>query len=229
MTESARSHHVKEDFLRSLDASRSRDGLAPGERLLVLAGGATALGNSSILETLYRAALERGVPYRALSEIVLQTHLFAGYPRAINALTTLVAVADLTGTPKSILTETTIGEDPANERGEALCRTIYGDGYDRLRRYMQSLHPDFDSWMVRFGYGRVLARPGLPASTRELAAVSALVVLDVPRQIRSHLHGARRVGASDDAIRECLHDSSLVASPEAVATAGRIWNEITKP
>jgi 4-carboxymuconolactone decarboxylase len=111
-------------------------------------------------------------------------------------------------------------------RGEALCRRIYGSNYTALRANIRALHPDLDAWMVDEGYGRVLARGGVDVATRELAALTALVVLDVPRQLRAHLRGALNVGASAREIAATLDQAALVAEPHVADAARAAWREV---
>src|SRR5688572_19902070 len=48
-----------------------------------------ALGRDRELAAALRAARRGGVPVRALRETLLQVHLFAGFPRTVNALAVL--------------------------------------------------------------------------------------------------------------------------------------------
>ena len=52
------------------------------------------------------------------------------------------------------------------DRGEEVCRTVYGGQYEGLRRNVRDLHPDMERWMVVEGYGKVLGRPGLDPQRR---------------------------------------------------------------
>ena len=74
-------------------------------------------------------------------------------------------------------------------------------------RRMGAFHPDLASWILEDGYGRVLARPGLPAGERELLAVAALAALGLDRQLESHVRGARRLGAAPSRIRAVLREA----------------------
>jgi 4-carboxymuconolactone decarboxylase len=69
---------------------------------------------------------------------------------------------------------------------------------------MRAYHPDLAEWILSDGYGRVLARPGLSIRERELLVVAVLAALDIPLQLRSHVEGARRVGATPGEIRSVL-------------------------
>ena len=68
---------------------------------------------------------------------------------------------------------------------EVTCDTIAEHG----------LHPEIAEWTLVEGYGKVLGRPGSPGTDkRELAAVGALIALDVGRQLAAHLRGSLHVG-----------------------------------
>ena len=94
---------------------------------------------------------------------------------------------------------------------------------------MRRLNADVERWMVEEGYGKVLGRPGLSVRDRELCIVAQLVVLDVPRQLYSHLRGALNVGASDAAVEAALHVGLDYAEPEAGRRASETWNSLRAP
>lgn len=208
----------------ALDALLGRTGLSPRERITILTGAAVALGHEARLAR-HMAAAVAHAPVADLREVVLQTYLFAGYPRAINGLFALRAAAvDAGHDPDQGLVEGRVAADEATRRGEAICATVYGPNYERLRGNIRSLHPDLDRWMVEEGYGKVLGRPALDLRTRELAAVSALVVLDVPRQVRAHLTGSRQAGATDQDLEEMLTGAALYATADAAARAWELFH-----
>mmetsp|Transcript_46110 Transcript_46110/g.144655 ORF Transcript_46110/g.144655 Transcript_46110/m.144655 type:complete len:163 (-) Transcript_46110:220-708(-) len=78
-------------------------------------------------------------------EVLLQTHLFAGFPRTINALATVRRIGVREGAENwKQHTDSTRWQ----ESGEKTCETIYGRGYDKLRQQMKQLHPILDAMMV---------------------------------------------------------------------------------
>ncbi|MBV9109483.1 MAG: carboxymuconolactone decarboxylase family protein [Gemmatimonadetes bacterium] len=158
----------------------------------------------------------------AVEEVILQSHLFVGFPDALNALG---AWREISGHPAPA----GLGEAPATweARGEAVCETVYGANYGKLRDNVRALHPDFEGWMVTGGYGRVIGRPGLDLRTRELCIAALLAVWNVPRQLHSHLRGSLNAGATvaevDEAVEiACEH----ISNPEAVQQVRALWAEI---
>jgi 4-carboxymuconolactone decarboxylase len=198
-----------------IESVLGRRHMAPERRLLVLAGAVTAAGTEDELEAYFSLTKSYAVDPDPLAEVVLQTYLFAGYPRAINAL---FAYRDVFG-DRSVPVEPALDAATIETRGEALCRIVYGDHYEALRRNIASLHPDLDRWMLNEGYGRVLGRPMVDTATRELAAVSALVVQGARRQLRSHLLGARHAGASPREIEETVEQTRVLCEEDAWRSA----------
>lgn len=131
----------------------------------------------------------------AVEEIILQSYLFAGFPRALNAAR---AWRIASGRPAPADDPEASVEDLASwrARGEETCAIVYGDHYEKLRRNIRELHPALDEWMIVDGYGKVLSRPGVDLRTRELCVVAACAVSGQQRQLHSHLHGALNAGVS---------------------------------
>lgn len=202
----------------------SVDGGAPErapERLegLLAVSAALAARDAAALD----AALEgaRGTaPPAQVEEVLLQSYLFLGYPVALNGLAAWRRLE-----PRVASLE---ADDPDGwpARGADVCATVYGGQYERLRANVRALHPDVERWMVAEGYGKVLGRPGLPLSERELCTVAMLAVIDVPTQLYSHLRGALNAGATPDEVERVLEVSASVSTPEARAAASRTWARV---
>ena len=135
------------------------------------------------------------VDHAKVEEIILQSYLFAGFPRALNAMRAWRAVSGSAAEGDD--DEASVDDlDAWRERGEENCAIVYGDHYERLRKNIRQLHPALDEWMIVDGYGKVLSRPGVDLRTRELCVVAACAVSGQQRQLHSHLHGALNAGAS---------------------------------
>jgi 4-carboxymuconolactone decarboxylase len=164
-------------------------------------GAAAAGGDSSRLRRALDGASDL-VPVAHVEEYLLQTYLFAGFPRAINAFFTW----------QSWAADRAIGRAPEpaepdqqaewRKRGERLCRLVYGENYEALQRRMARLHPALAEWTLVEGYGKVLSRRGPDAARRELAAVGALIALGAERQLAAHLKGALNAGVGRRVLRE---------------------------
>ena len=171
-----------------------------------------------------RSAMEGArdaVDATAVEEVILQSHLFIGFPDALNALGLWRGVSGRAA-PDSL------GEDPAGweGRGERVCEAVYGANYAKLRENVRALHPDVDGWMVAGGYGRVIGRPGLDLATRELCIAALLAVWRVPRQLHSHLRGALNAGAGVAEVDEAVEAACGYLDAAEAGRVRALWGEI---
>jgi len=197
----------------------SVDSLLPIERLWTFLAAHTAIGNLAGLERDWSYLPQDG--HLGGLEAILQTHLFAGYPRTLNAL----AVVDRLGC--SI--DRTAPEPQGDWRalGEQLCQQIYGSAYSKLRTRVGSLHSCVDTWMLETGYGRVLSRPGLTPRQRELCVVAVLSGQNVAPQLHSHLRGAMHVGATPRECAAVIEQTHLTWGVDAHRVAHGVWMKIS--
>lgn len=162
------------------------------------------------------------IPSEWVEELLLQTYLFAGFPRALNAMREWRRL-------EPNVFDSADGENELGQwraRGEATCAVVYGDMYERLRHNIRQLHPRLDDWMIVEGYGKVLSRPGLDLARRELCIVAACAAAEQDRQLHSHLHGALNAGATPatiDAALDALRD--LLGEPRARAVE-LLWSRV---
>jgi 4-carboxymuconolactone decarboxylase len=176
--------------------------LGDEERALVRLAAVIAVGSESTIRS-ELANVGRIARAEWIEEVILQSYLFAGFPRTLNAAREWRRVS---GRPAPASDD---GErlDRAAEwlnRGEETCAIVYGPFYERLRQNIRALHPALDAWMIVEGYGKVLSRPALDLARRELCIVAACVASGQDRQLHSHLHGALNAGAPPDEVRATL-------------------------
>ena len=179
-------------------------------------------------EAVVRDHLERAVHVVRpvwVEELILQTYLFGGFPRALNGMREWRRVSGRAAPPADD------GErfDQAAEwlaQGEATCATVYGPFYERLRRNIRELHPALDAWMIVEGYGKVLSRSALGLARRELCIVAACAAAGQDRQLHSHLHGALHAGASADAITATLDAVADLLRDNEVVRYRHLWNKV---
>lgn len=175
-----------------------------------------------------------GVPDRWVEELVLQSYLFAGFPRTLNAAREWRArrgasdrragTANAGPIPASGAMVSEVGRWQA--AGEATCARVYGRHYEKLRQNIRALHPALDDWMIVEGYGKVLSRDGLDLGRRELCIVAACTATRQARQLHSHLHGARNVGVPDTVVAAALDALDGAVPPDALAAARLLWQRV---
>ena len=203
--------------------------LKPALARLVLAAAAATQGRPQTVRSVLKLVLRRGAPVDQVREAILQSYLFVGYPRVINALAALREISGVDGGALPVDLRAA-ADHPSSweENGQSLCRRIYGSRYEKLLATMVVLSSDLPRWMVLEGYGKVLSRPLLDSHTRELVAVGSLVPLRVPEQLRAHSRGALHVGARPEEVKLTLRVAALVCPgelPQAELVLERVLGE----
>lgn len=168
---------------------------------LVRISARLGLREEGALKTELQAALQQNVPLLLIRETILQAYLFAGYAATINAFHVL---NELVPDDSAFLREEGESLELWKERGNQLCRQIYGEKFEKLVINMNRLHPDLADWMIWEGYGKVLSRPFLSPRVRELLIVGMTASLQTERQFHSHVRGALHVGATATELRRVL-------------------------
>ncbi len=205
----------------------SLETLDPPTGALVSLAAAIATGSEPSVEAACRLCLEAAVPAAWVDELLLQSVLMVGWPRALTAAWVWRRLGPSQPEP---------GEDGADygqapewrARGEAVCRIIYGANYYRVRDNVRALHPALDAWMVTEGYGRTLGRAGLDLARRELCVVAMVAVQGAERQLHSHLRGALNAGASPDVIDQALDAARPSLGAREAEQAAFLWERIRK-
>jgi 4-carboxymuconolactone decarboxylase len=196
---------------------------APTAQLIDLAA-VLAAGAEGEMRSSLEAAAKGSVDPVWVEELVLQTYLFAGFPRTLNGMrlwrrasNRVVETADFEESLSSLWTS----------RGEKTCEEVYGTLYKRLRANIRTLHPALDTWMIDL-YGRVLGRPGLDLKRRELCIVAACAALEQDRQLHSHLHGALNAGATPEEVDETLRIVAPRMSKESSHRYSLLWTRVRR-
>jgi len=191
--------------------------------VLVRTGALLTAGDEPSIRAALTAA-STSVRAEWIEELLLQTYLFAGFPRALNAAREWRRISGRAAPDD----DAEAALDPAafRERGEATCETVYGPFYQRLRVNIRDLHPALDAWMIAEGYGKVLGRPQLDLARRELCIVAACAVARQDRQLHSHLHGALHAGVAAPVVSATLETIAVLLSDEDVRRYAGLWARV---
>ncbi len=186
------------------------DTIDPGDharpRVLAIYSAAIAISDKQVLDQAIKTARRCDIDRQSLYEIILQSYLFLGFPRMLEA-------ADHFDQhfPSERQSEPPekISPDEADRwygDGLALCRKIYGTNYQRLEARVSSMAPEVFRWMIIEGYGKVLSRPVVDIVDRELSIIAFLIVENRQRQLHSHIKGAINAGVSPTLLRQVVDD-----------------------
>lgn len=202
------------------------DALDEPTRLLVRLSAAICGGTEAQLRRALADAAAAVDPVW-VEELVLQSYLFGGLPRALNASREWRRIS---GRPAPAADDGADYDrvDEWRARGEETCATVYGPFYERLRHNIAALHPALDAWMIVEGYGKVLGRPGLDLRRRELCVVAACAALGQDRQLHSHLHGALHAGAAVPEVDAVLRAVADFVPADNQARFAQLWAHVQR-
>lgn len=180
-------------------------------RSLALYSAAITIAFEATQRDAIKLCLDNGADHRQVYEVMLQSYLFLGFPRMLEAASFLRRVI-----PNAIAVSEPV--EAANgsmatwlKRGKQLCRQVYDTNYESLKGRVQHMAPEIFFWMELEGYGKVLSRPGLDIIDREMAIIACLMIENRATQLHSHLRGAINVGASPELLNIVITDLAPVA------------------
>ncbi|MBC7842699.1 MAG: carboxymuconolactone decarboxylase family protein [Gemmatimonadaceae bacterium] len=170
----------------------------------------------------------RELPGAWVEEVILQSYLFAGFPRTLNAAREWRRISGSSAPPNDPDADATAPGMAAQwrERGAVTCAAVYGDMYEKLRVNIEKLHPALEHWMITDGYGKVLSRPGLDLIRRELCVVAICALAEQDRQLHSHFHGALNVGATPDQVSATLDALDDLIDDDSLRRYRMLWGHV---
>lgn len=215
-------------MMQSADATDvTMGGLDVATRKLVELSIVIATAREPELRAAMQHAARAKIDPTWVEELILQTYIFAGFPRALNAAREWRRASGIPA-PRSDTDSLAERAGGWRERGEATCSTVYGAAYERLRSNIRELHPALDDWMIVDGYGKVLGRPGLDLRRRELCVVAVCGALEQERQLHAHLHGALNAGATPAEVQDTLAIVSQHVDEETGSRFAHLWSRVHK-
>ncbi len=189
--------HKKLAMMKSSDLS-----LPHVHRLAIISAG-LVLQKDSIVEREILTCRDLLIDREEVREAILQTYLFDGYPTALEGMFLLQKCWE--GKPEPVEAGNYGEWYTWRIRGTELYNRIYGSVADKLQNIANSVSPELARWMLIEGYGKTLSRGALSIQVRELLCTAVLSVKNRPRQLRSHIRGALRVGVGKSEILEMLN------------------------
>ncbi|RUS19414.1 AhpD-like protein [Endogone sp. FLAS-F59071] len=153
-----------------------------------------------------------------IREALLKASLLCGFPRVINGMWHAMAPVDeetRQALPKEPLR---LVESPETltswrTRGMEFFSRIYNRHTDRVMGALTDLNPDLADMVKQEVYGKILSDTrSLGEVETELIVIAALVPMEVPAQLKGHVHGAKNVGASDLEVKTVLDLAEAICS-----------------
>lgn len=118
----------------------------------------------------------------------------------------------------------------SRDEGMRVRREVLGDEHvDRAEARKTAFTEDFQELITRYAWGEVWTRPGLDRKLRSCVALTSLVALGHWEELGMHVRAARRIGLTEDEIKEVLLQTAVYcgvpAANHAFAVAQHVLEE----
>ncbi|MGJ1430692.1 carboxymuconolactone decarboxylase family protein [Sphingobacterium spiritivorum] len=218
----------------SLHASQAptRDSLSNKESSLVIISATTAKGDLTKLKDALNKGLDAGLTSNQIKESIIHLYAYAGFPRSIRGLQTLMAVLeerkakginDPTGSDASPIQN----DQPKYERGKAILEQLTGVPEKEPKTGYAAFAPTIEIFLKEHLFADIFERDVLTYAERELVTISVLASLGgVEPMLKSHLNICLNVGLTSNQLNQfTVIIGSTVGKSEATA-AKKILNDV---
>lgn len=165
------------------------------------------------------AALNVGATPIEIREAVYLCAAFIGFPKTLNAVSTINEVFRERGIELPLPAQGTTTEEDRFEKGQAIQEPIYGHEIrEGLRDLPESLRDAMPDFLTAFGFGDFYTRGGLSVAGRELLVLCILAALGgMDAQLTAHARGNLKVGNSaEKQIAALIHCFPYIGFPRAL-------------
>ena len=114
-----------------------------------------------------------------------------------------------------------------SSKGETMRRQVMSDEFvDKTLSNTDEFTQPMQDFINEHGWGSTWQREGLDLKTRSLVTVAMLTALKAPTELKGHIHGALRNGATKEEIQEILLHSAVYCGAPAAQEAFRAAKEV---
>ena len=176
------------------------------------------------------AALDGGLTVNECREVLIHLYAYAGFPRSIQGLRTLLAVreerraagiTDPAGAEASPIATT----DMKYDRGKAILDSLVGRTLEGRSDY-GDFAPAIDRFLKEHLFADLFERDVLGFLEREIATISILASMDgVEPMLAGHLGIARNLGVAESDLRMILDVIAVTAGRDYAQRARDLLNQ----
>lgn len=176
------------------------------------------------------AALNVGVTPLELREAMYLTAPFIGFPKMLNAVSTVNEVFKERGISLPLENQTTVTEDNRHEQGAAIQDKLYHGGISRvLSGIPGNLDEDVSRFLTDYFFGEIYTRGTLDIPTKELLGYCILTTLEAESQLQSHFHGNIKAGNSPQTVASAVIQTlPYIGFPAAIKALRIIKQEMER-
>lgn len=175
-------------------------------------------------------ALNVGVTPLELREAMYLTAPFIGFPKMLNAVSTVNEVFKERGISLPLENQTTVTEDNRHEQGAAIQDKLYHGGISGvLSGIPGNLDEDVSRFLTDYFFGEIYTRGTLDIPTKELLGYCILTTLEAESQLQSHFHGNIKAGNSPQTVASAVIQTlPYIGFPAAIKALRIIKQEMER-
>ena len=182
--------------------SMAEELLSLKQKNIVLISSYTATGNSDELEKAIRNSLNDGMTINEIKEVLIQLYAYCGFPRSLNALSTLLKISKENNYAKGEEGKPLSRNSDKNKIGEKVQTELCGSP---VKGELFDFAPAIDDYLKEHLFGDIFARGILTHKEREIATIGALSTMEgVEPQLKAHIQIGKNTGLTDKQITEIL-------------------------
>ena len=156
-----------------------------------------------------QAALNVGVTPLELREAVYQCAPFIGFPKTLNAISTINEVFTENGIKLPLEKQSKVTEEDRQERGRELQEPLYGTEIkEALVGLPENMGDEVSRLLTEVYFGDFCTRGVLDMKTRELLTIGILMTVGNWDTLSSHIKGSLKAGNTEEevaaAIIQCM-------------------------
>ena len=198
----------------------ANDVLNTKQKAIATVASYAARGDQSGLRQALIEGLHAGVTVNEFKEILVQAYAYCGFPRSLNALSTLMKVEEERGNKDEQ------GKLPsAKPQGNSL---DYGtENQTKLvgapvQGALFEFAPAIDEYLKAHLFGDIFARDNVDWQTRELATIAMLASMNgVDSQLNSHINVGKHNGLTDEQVAAILDIASQTGAQNVLFGFGQ--------
>ncbi|MBQ9271850.1 MAG: carboxymuconolactone decarboxylase family protein [Alphaproteobacteria bacterium] len=190
------------------------------QQAIVKAAAFAAIGNQNKLKSALAEGLDADITLNDFKEILVQAYAYCGFPRSINALTTLMQLetergnSDIQGKLPASKPEGTALEYGAKNQTKLVGAEVKG----RLFEFA----PAIDEYLKAHLFGDIFSRDNIDWQTRELATIAMLAAREgVDDQLQAHINIGKHNGLTDAQVSQILEIVSAAKAQDVIFGFGK--------
>lgn len=206
--------------------------LSAKQQALIRISAVTAKGDLPKLKTELNTGFEAGLTINQIKEAIVHLYAYAGFPRSIRGLQTLINVLNERKT-KGIIDEKGAEVSPINdgrskyERGKTILEELTGVPETGTKTGYAAFAPEIEIFLKEHLFADIFERNVLTYAERELVTVSVLSSIGgVEPMLRSHLDICLNIGLTPNQLQQFIDTIKIVIGKKDAKGAQIILDEV---